>query len=478
MAAKRKVLMLCTGGTIGMLHKVKDDPTSPLVPAKWKEIENNFTALKELRERFDVVTDEMKLIDSSDMHPEYWTDLAKKIGDHYNEYDGFVVLHGTDTMSYTATALSFMLENLDKPVIVTGSQLPLAKARTDAVQNLVTALIIAASDGVPTIPEVCILFNNVLLRGNRSRKVSSSGFAGFDSPNYPPLAKIGEHIDIYTKVIRKPSAEGFFVSEFLEPNVLTFDIFPGIRAEILEKVFDIEGLKGVVMKTYGAGNIPSAPELLENIGDAINGKNIAVINITQCQQGMVEMGLYDASMGLLRNGVISGVDMTPEAALVKMMFLLGQGYDIDTVKDLMQRNLRGEQSVNVFNFMYKKGETKNNICNMQAQPLPAGFEIGKIVKANIRFSKIAITNKKNKKPLNLSIFMNYPKADVATSTDIPQCIGVLENVSEEADCMLECTQKASQVIAPGRPVQLTVVSQNGNLSWDDVVLSIYTDVMD
>ena len=465
--------MLCTGGTIGMLHKVKDDPSTPLVPAEWADIKESFPALAELEKKFVVDNQEMNLIDSSDMHPGYWTDLALKIQENYASYDGFVVLHGTDTMAYTATALSFMLENLDKPVVVTGSQLPLAKARTDAAQNLVTALMIAASDGVPVIPEVSILFDKVLLRGNRSRKVSSNGFAGFESPNCDPLARIGEHIDVNTKLVRKPATEGFFVSEFLEPHVLPFDIFPGVNTEILEKIFEISGLKGVVMKTYGTGNVPTDPRFLDEIGNAVN-KGIAVVNITQCTQGMVEMGLYDASVELLRNGVISGLDMTPEAALVKTMFLLGQGYDISTVKDQMQRNLRGEQSANVFNFVYKTGKTENNVGILPAQQIPAGFERDKILKANIRFEKVKI--KQQEGSLNLAVFMNYPKPDATTDTGIPQCIGVIENVSAETDFMLDCTQKASQVIAPGRPVQISVVAQNGNVSWGGMVLSIYTGV--
>jgi L-asparaginase len=474
MLTKKKVLMLCTGGTISMLHKIDGDTSSPLVPAAWEQIQNNFPALKELEDRFDVVTNEMELIDSSDMFPGYWTEIAKKIRDNYEKFNGFVVLHGTDTMSYTATALSFMLENLNKPVVITGSQLPLAKPRTDAAQNLVTALMIAASDGVDLIPEVSILFDKVLLRGNRSRKVSSNGFAGFDSPNCEPLAKIGEHIEVNKKLIKKSPTAPFFVSEFLDPNVLPFDIFPGINTAILESLFDIKGLKGVIMKTYGTGNVPINSRFLDEIGNAVN-KNIAVVNITQCSQGMVEMGLYDASVGLLQRGVISGLDMTPEAALVKMMFLLGQGYEIDTAKDQMQRDLRGEQSANVFNFIYKYGKTDNNVNNLQTQTIPAGFNRDKVKKANIRFEKIKIENQ-GKNNLNLAIFMNYPNPNAETDIGIPQCIGVMKNVSKDTDFMLDCTEKVRQVIAPGRPIQLSVVAQNGDISWGGIVLSIYTDV--
>jgi len=473
---EKNILMLCTGGTIGMLPKEENDPSSPLVPAEWKKIQNNFVALKNLT--FGVDTFEMPLIDSSNMHPDYWIDIARIIRDKYEEYNGFVILHGTDTMAYTATALSFLLENLGKPVIVTGSQLPLANARNDAAQNLVTALMLAASDGVPTVPEVCILFNNELLRGNRSRKVSSSGFAGFRSPNYRPLAEIGEHIKIDTKLLRKTTTEGFFINEFLNPNVMVIDIFPGINTEILKKVFKIQGLKGIVLRTYGTGNAPTDAGFLNEIASAIKN-NIAVVNITQCVEGMVEMGLYDTSVKLSRIGVISGVDMTPEAALVKMMFLLGQGYDIETVKEQMQKNIRGEQSYNVFNFIYDKEFTKKGVHRLKLQQFSARFAKEKIVKARIRFDAVTIKNSKNEEEtLNLAVFMNYPAANVDTPTNIPQCLGVIKNVNGKTDFVLECTQKASQVIDPGRPVQLTVISQNGDISWDGIVFSIHTDAID
>jgi L-asparaginase len=471
---EKSVLMMCTGGTIGMLPRDKNDPLSPLAPAKWEEIQDNLVSLKNLT--FHVDTYEMELIDSSDMHPGYWIDIARSIRDEYEKYDGFVILHGTDTMTYTATALSFLLENLDKPVIITGSQLPLANARNDAAQNLVTALMLAASDGVPTVPEVCILFNNVLLRGNRSRKVSSSGFAGFNSPNYHPLAEIGEHIKIDTRFLRKATTKGFFINELLDPNVMVFDIFPGISPHIIRSVLHSQGLKGVILRTYGTGNAPTNDELLDEIDDAINKKGIAIVNITQCVQGMVEMGLYDASVKLSQMGVISGVDMTPEAALVKMMFLLGQGYDIATVKEQMQKDLRGEQSVNVFNFIYPRGKTTDQIFRLEPKTVPAGFEKEKIEKANVRFD--IKPNTKDAKLLELAIYMNYPTADVITDTNISQCLGVIKNSSDEEGThfLLECTEKIKQVIDPGRPVLLTVVSINGDISWDGVLLSIYTNV--
>jgi len=473
MANRKSVLMICTGGTIGMLPSNPKDPNSALKPASWKQIKGEITALEKLD--FDVQTDDtLPLIDSSDMHPEYWVDLARKIRDEYNEYDGFVVLHGTDTMAYTATALSFLLVNLDKPVVVTGSQLPLAEPRNDAAQNLVTALKFAASDGVEAVPEVAILFNNKLLRGNRCRKVSSTGFNGFDSPNLRPLAEVGEHIRVNKELVRPASTDGFYINEHLEQNVMLFDIFPGISPKILRSIFSIDGLKGVILRTYGTGNAPTNPEFLNELEYAVKQKNLAVVNITQCNQGMVEMGLYAASAELPRIGVISGLDMTSETALVKMMFLLGQGYTIETVKEQMQKSLRGEQSYGVFNFLYDRGKTKNYVSSLEAQQFPAGFMKEKVTNATIRFDGNSFREMKEGEPYpELVVYMNYPKVTLDTPKNIPQCLGT---VGKDTDYVLRCTDRVKQIANPGLPMQLSVVSKYGDVSWDSVVFSIYTDV--
>jgi len=475
---KGKVLMIYTGGTIGMLPKEKGNPLSPLVPATWEKLQGFAPVLENLP--LDVELQEMKLIDSSDMHPDYWIDIARVIRDNYKKFDGFVILHGTDTMTYTATALSFLLENLDKPVIITGSQLSIGQPRSDAVQNLVTSLTIAAPEGfkLPLIPEVCICFNNVILRGNRARKVSSSGYSGFATPNYPPLGEAGEHIEINTKVIRKSSTEGFFINETLEKKVMLFDIFPGISPEILNSVFSIDGLKGIVFRTYGAGNAPTDPDFLKEIERAINKKNLAIVNITQCPQGMVEMGLYDASATLSRLGVISGVNMTPEAALVKMMFLLGQGYDIEIVKEQMQKDLRGEQSINVFNFIYENRKA-DKVYKAPAKQLPASFDKNKIVSANIRIDEATLPEEVKQGEIGLAVFMNYPAADENTDTSIPQCLGILKGIynGKSINLILDCTEQFKQIINPDRPIQLTIIAKNEHtVRWDGAFISVYTSV--
>ncbi len=343
MSSMGKVLMIYTGGTIGMLPSDRANPSSPLVPATWERLSGYLSALDTLD--MEPVMHPLPLIDSSNMDPAYWIDIAGVIRDNYDAYEGFVILHGTDTMTYTATALSFLLENLGKPVVLTGSQIPVSEPRNDALQNLVTSLMLAApsASGLPVVPEVCILFHDVLLRGNRARKLSASAYNGFASPNYGPLGRIGTHVELNAKLIRKMPCESLKVHETLEDKIVTIEIFPGIKADILRKIFDT-GIRGVVLKTFGAGNAPTSREFLQAIEYGISERELAIVNVTQCDEGAVEMSRYEAGAGLLELGVVSGGDMTPEAALVKMQFLLSKGNDLETVKRLMQQNLRGELS--------------------------------------------------------------------------------------------------------------------------------------
>ena len=339
-----KILMIYTGGTIGM----KENPvTKALEPFDFNHLLDNVPKLKKLD--YDIQHYQFSHpIDSSDMNPEHWSQIVKIIDYNYKDFDGFVVLHGTDTMAYTASALSFMLQHLDKPVIITGSQLPIGEVRTDGEENLITALQIAAArdvDGQPTVREVAILFENSLWRGNRSTKRSADNFDAFRSNNYPELARIGLDITFNKEALwrAKHSRSHLDVHYDMDTNVVFLDLFPGIQENVVRHLLSTPGLKAVVLKTFGAGNAPGEPWFSKAIRDAIN-KGIIVVNITQCPNGEVDPYRYMTGLGLAQTGVVPGRDLTPEAAITKLMYLLGRGMKTDEVKNQMQRNLCGEMS--------------------------------------------------------------------------------------------------------------------------------------
>lgn len=283
-------------------------------------------------------------IDSSDMDPEKWVELVHIINDNYNYFDGFVILHGTDTMAYTASALSFMLENLDKPVILTGSQLPIGVLRTDGKENLITAIEIASAkeNGKPVIPEVCILFENFLMRGNRTRKINAENFNAFRSQNYPPLARVGIHIKYDTYLVNYSQTDTLLRPHFrMDPNLVVLKIFPGITPQTVNAILNIPNLKGIVMETFGSGNAMTKQWFLNALKTAID-QGIVIVNVTQCSGGSVQMDLYETGNKLSSVGVISGYDMTTEAALTKLMFLFGHNMTASEVKKQMKKSLVGE----------------------------------------------------------------------------------------------------------------------------------------
>ena len=337
------ILLIYTGGTIGM---IQNQETGLLEPFDFQYLSRFIPDLNALDCSITTIQFE-NLLDSSEIGPEVWIKTAQIIAENYASFDGFVVLHGTDTMAFTASALSFMLENLSKPVILTGSQLPLGMLRTDGKENLITAIEIAAAreNDMPLVPEVCIFFENDLLRGNRTSKTNADNFNAFRSYNYPPLAHAGISIkydipQIYHPVSRKPLKPHYL----LDRNIAILKIFPGISPRVVESILNIPGLKGVVMETFGSGNAPGYDWLLEMLKDAVE-RGIVIVNVTQCLAGSVEMHRYETGRKLLQAGVVSGYDSTTECAVAKLMFLFGHGMTPDEVKEHLNCSLIGEITI-------------------------------------------------------------------------------------------------------------------------------------
>lgn len=338
------ILLIYTGGTIGMIENAV---TGALENFNFEQLQKYIPELQNFNFPIDTYQFDPPM-DSSDMEPEMWRKLVHIIHDNYEHYQGFVILHGTDTMAYTASALSFMLEGLTKPVILTGSQLPIGVLRTDGKENLLTSIEIAIAqndEGKPLVPEVCIFFENHLMRGNRTTKINAENFKAFRSFNYPLLAEAGIHIKYNSaQILLKKERKELKAHYLLDTNIAILKLFPGIQENIISSILNIKGLKAVILETYGSGNAPQNEKFIQLLRQA-KERNIVIVNVTQCHAGMVEMGLYETGYQLLQAGVVSGYDSTIESAVTKLMFLLGHGYTPDEVRDRMNRSIAGEITI-------------------------------------------------------------------------------------------------------------------------------------
>jgi L-asparaginase len=345
MTPNSSILVIYTGGTIGM---ILDTESGALHPFDFGQLYEQFPVLKKQNFTIDCISFD-PIVDSSNMNPEKWIKLASIIEENYEKYDGFIVLHGSDTMAYSASALSFILENLNKPVIFTGSQLPLGVFRTDGRENFITSVEIAAAriDDTPVVPEVAILFENRLLRGNRTIKFNAEHFQAFRSVNYPVLAEAGVHIVYNHNHILKPNFKKLKVHKNLDTNIAILKLFPGINRNTVDAILNIPDVKAIVLETFGTGNAPADRWLLNSLAKAIK-KGIIVLNVTQCQVGFVEMGKYQTSVELKDMGVIGGYDITTESAVAKLMYLLGE-YSREQTIELLYMPLRGEITLNPVN---------------------------------------------------------------------------------------------------------------------------------
>ena len=342
MESERSILVIYTGGTIGMIQNPK---TGALQPFDFDQMYKQMPILKNLNYLIDFYSFS-PLIDSSNMNPEFWVKLAILIEENYERYDGFVVLHGTDTMAYSASALSFMLENLNKAVIFTGSQLPMGVIRTDGRENFITSIEIAAAmkDDLSVVPEVAIYFEDQLLRGNRTTKFNAENFDAFFSGNYPVLANVGVHIKYNYNNIRKSNFKKLKVHKNFDNNIGILKLFPGINKATVKSIVNTMGMKAMLLETFGSGNAPTDKWFLDILEQAIKNELI-ILNVTQCKSGSVEIGKYETSVDLGRIGVIGGNDITTESAITKLMYIFGEGYSNNKIRQLLEKSLRGEMTI-------------------------------------------------------------------------------------------------------------------------------------
>ena len=468
-----KVLIINTGGTIGMVHNDPNDPTSPLRPAKdWHEIAKEHPILEKFPTDYCQLD---PLIDSSDMCLEVWVKIGEIIEKFYDEYRGFVILHGTDTMAFTASALSFMCKNLSKPIIFTGSQVPLQFPRSDALQNLITAIQIAGNEvyGVRLVPEVAIFFRDTLLRGNRARKIDATNYFGFSSPNYPAIGEVGGDIKIIKDRILKPSHEKFYLDKRFSNEVIVLELFPGLNFSYLKNIFkEGSGIKGVILKTYGNGNAPTSQEFLDFL-EYISSQKIVIIDITQCTKGFVKMGLYEASAKLTDIGVISGTDLTPEAAVTKLMYLLGAYKDIKQIKRKMQVDICGEQTLSQYDFSFESDGEFTDYFETEIV-VPKKLKKEYLLRSVARVVGIKDREFEDK---DLIITMSIESLDDYNDNFIEPNSKIQKIVKKDKkDAHILFDKSVKRILDSSRMVKITMTS-NMKITWENINFSIYSELI-
>ncbi len=465
-----RVYILYTGGTIGM----KELPSGALAPATQEEL---LESLGYLGKTVGIVWDlgslteedgaELPPLDSSAVGPSHWLTIAQTLERVYERYDGFVVLHGTDTLAYTASALSFLLVNLNKPVVLTGSQKPIFDERTDAHQNLANALYVAGfkATGLPKVPEVTVCFGDSLLRGNRTRKVSTSAWQGFSSPNYPPLGDLGETIRIHRSLVRPaPDPESpFYIHRRLNPQVMDLTLFPGIQSEEFRAVTSLPNLQGVVLRTFGSGTTPRDPDLLEAVGSAAE-RGLLLLVVTQCLEGGVDLGRYDASSALLQERLVSGFDITPEAALTKLMWILALESGPEAGVQLAQSQ-RGEQSWNEFKLHFGGLPQPTVIHEVSRRAA------GPVSRSRLRRALVRCHGVETDGPLR--IFLNAAGLAPDTPPQDVRCLAEAEVV--EGRAVAEVTQGVKKLMVEDRPFRLTVTAGGQPFSYGSLNLNLLVE---
>ena len=472
---KGGVLIIYTGGTVGAVHQHSGSSGEPLVPGSIEALKKHLP-LKKGHIKFGnlsvpvAITSTAALLDSTNITPSDWVSIARLVEDNYDDYCGFVILHGTDTMAFTASALSFMFENLDKPVILTGSQRPISATRSDALQNIISAVEIAAATklGNPCVPEVCVFFHDVLLRGCRVTKTSADAYHGFHTPNCLPLATAGEHIKVNEAIVRRVNDQALSVRYGLNRKIAVLQLSPLMSLEMLERILSAEDLEAVILETYGVGNAPSSREFLKIIEKAVK-RGVKVVAVTQCRQGAVELGLYQVSTGLLQRGVISGLDMTAEAAQTKMAVLLEDQSLIDPVEALMQINLRGEQSQSLFDLSFPGAKSAPGARVWQDSGFPgvSYFNENKVTNAQLRFLNIDV-NSRDRIDLKLKIELNERAFETVVTWDPGE---------DDHIILMDLTKSVRRALDRARKtaIGVTVVEPKGlGLSWESLHLAIFT----